>query len=90
MGYPQIEQNTKAGEYEVPSLNFAAVLLCYGRKVLYTKPHKFKANLSVWVFEDDGTAKDLYRQYTARKLTVEPQLYWENVRALKDMALNNQ
>lgn len=84
---------TFAGEkvltgYEAGNLNFAAVLLCKGKKVLGAKPNPKHPHLSIFVFEQDDEIKGLHKAYTDGVLLVEPRAFAENVRTLKDISNN--
>ena len=87
------ELPTYAGEkvitgYEVGNLNFAATLMCLGKKVLGAKPNPKHPHLSIFIFEQDDEIKGLHKPYTNGALLVEPRLFTENVRTLKDISNN--
>ena len=88
------ELPTFAGEkvisgYPVGNLNFAATLMCLGKKVLGAKPNPNQKHLSIFLFEQGDGYKTIHKQYTDGVLLVEPRQFAENVRTLKDIANNS-
>lgn len=71
--------------YDVENLNFAAVLLCFGIKVIGTKPHPKKDYLHIFIFENDDSLSAMHREYLAKNLSVEPRAYGDAIRTLKEM-----
>jgi len=75
---------------EIDSLPFAATLLTLGKTCVAAKKHESKDWLRVFIFEDDGTLMNLRGDFFHRKLSVEPQAYWESTRTLKAMPITEE
>lgn len=86
---PQFTGEKVITGYPVGNLNFAATLMCLGKKVQGAKPNPSQKHLSIFYFEQDNDLKALHKQYTDGALLVEPRAFAENVRTLKDIANNS-